>query len=267
MDIKAEENILKKNEKNNEECWDKETQNVILGNYNIIKEDNTEPPNYDISGETLYINIYINHDNNVVIIGEVDYNYAAWTSFTPADAYELNRLIIKHNIELSSKSGAIPVATHYSGYMSCLGLTEGKASLLNYYKVTISRSDGEINNTGGRKLIWKSTEGKSYIGEVNDIAGEIAKDIALLRDDIRRKLRTEECPELLDKLNDYKKNVDKCKKNFSINLYEELIWSIKNELNEHPHYVLSENNEIRDLYCELIMECYDLYCLYRSLTH
>lgn len=237
-------------------------------NYNIIKGSNIVSPNYDISDKTLYIDIYMNYDNNVIIIGEIDYNYAAWTSFTTASEYELNRLIIKHNIEMSNDSAVMPVATYYSGYMNSIGLTEGKSSLLNYYKVTISRQDTEVKENIGINSIWKSTEGKSYAGRVNDIAGEIASDIETLSDDIRKKQGAVDNREVLCSLRNYKKDVDKCEKNFSIELYDKLkIWSVQDEIEKQPYYILSENDEIRNLYCELRAKCHNLYRLYRSLTY
>ena len=65
-----------------------------MNSYNFIKPENSVAPNYDVHDKDTYFCIFVSHQEEVCIVGQVDNNYISWCSLTNISEKEINIDII-----------------------------------------------------------------------------------------------------------------------------------------------------------------------------
>lgn len=215
--------------------------------YNLVNESNQVIPNYDLSNQEIYFELYISPEKSVCIIGKIDNNYICWCSVTKLDDKETNAEIFNY---IANNSFNI-----YSQEYVILGY-ERYNEIGNWYNCDIVRStiDG---------MCWRTPFGH-YYGDDKDHHGKyFARDILWFYYELLEKcdFRINE-GFYIDLLNDYYHILTK---DVNYNYYRKMKPLIS--ILECESYLrLSPNETVRDLYLKCIKECNSLYNRYMDVV-
>ena len=118
--------------------------------FNLLNSRNIIKSNYDLSDKKVYLELYINKDKKLLIIGKLDNNYICWCSLTNITDKEDNAKIFDYIANNNF--------TMFSREQSVLG-TQMYEEIQKWYNCTISRAPYE-------DMLWSTPFG-FYYGKEN----------------------------------------------------------------------------------------------------
>lgn len=215
--------------------------------YNLVNKSNQVIPNYDLSNQEIYFELYISPEKSVCIIGKIDNNYICWCSVTKLNDKETNAEIFHY---IADNSFNI-----YSQEYIILGY-ERYNEIRNWYNCDIVRStiDG---------MCWRTPFGHYYGDDTDNHGKYFARDILCFCNELIEKcdFRINE-GFYIDLLNNY---FNILTKDINYNYYCKMKPLIS--ILECESYLrLSPNEIVRDLYLKCMKECNSLYNRYMDVV-
>lgn len=89
--------------------------------YNLVNKNNRLVPNYDLSKEKAYFDLYISPEKSICIIGRLDNNYICWCSITKLNDREINAGILRNYLNIFSKDDSGDYYNKMEPLISILG--------------------------------------------------------------------------------------------------------------------------------------------------
>lgn len=216
--------------------------------YNLITSMNSIKPNYDVSNEYIYFEIYVSSTEEVCIIGKIDNNYICWSSITSTKEVDKNAEIF--NYLLSQPKNERLYSTKYEG------LSSRYEEIMKWHFFTVARHWHQDHYR------YRSPVSNCFLGSPPHNNGRfLANEIqSFFRDELEKcNYRLIENV-YLHVLNSYRILL---KKDNSPEYYHTMIPII--EILKHETYLkLSPVDEVRALYWDCLDQCSNLYNSYMT---
>ncbi len=213
---------------------------------NLINENNKIKPNYDLSNKEVYIELFVNKEKELCLIGRIDNNYICWCSITNIADKDNNAKIFDYIA--NSKF------TAFSHEHKVLG-TDRYVEIQNWYRCEITRASV-------KGMQWATPFGAYYgSGNIEELGRFFSSDIIKFFDDLLELCEfrisgqryfniLENYLEILKKENDYSYYYK----------MKPLISILENE----SYLRICPDEKIRNLYLECMKVCSSLYNRYMS---
>lgn len=219
---------------------------------NLVNKGTSVTPNYRLEGRNNYIVFYINGDNDLILVGKADNNYAYWISKTKASDKETNELIFNHIANDSFQMAS-------SAYDVFNNIDISEKELETWYCERLVR-------VHGADMAWKTPFGHSYGKAQIEYNGRFfAEDMATLLKNLTVQCQYREADGAYEKvLKHYMKLLEKGRNN--VYFYSK-IRSLIEILEQEKYLVVSDNEKIRTLYLQIQKEISTLYNQYMTAMH
>lgn len=219
---------------------------------NLVNTNTSVSPNYQLEGKINSIVFYINRDNDLILIGKADNNYAYWISKTKASDKETNELIFNHiaNDSFQIVSSAYDVFKNFD---------ISEKELETWYCERLLRvQEGDA--------AWKTPFGHYYGKDQIEHNGRFfAGEIASLLKNLTVQCKFREADGAYEKvLKHYMKILEKGRNDM---YYYSKIRSLIEILEQEKYLVVSDNEKVRTLYLRIQKEIDILYSQYMTAVH
>lgn len=204
--------------------------------YNLVDQTTAVTPNYDISRKELYIELYFDSQDTVIIVGAIDSNYISWASVSSTNDIKLNAEIFNRIAK-----GGFRCATNEYLALKKKGIRY--EDLKRYYKAVLLRTQ----ESGGK---WKTPFGHYYSLDRTESNGDFfANDVKGFPEVLRERCRIRECNgQYAALLREYTAEL----RQTDFRAYDFRIRPIREMLEQEGYLVLSRNEDIKRLYLECI---------------
>ncbi len=214
-----------------------------IESYNFVCKDNALQPNYNLSKQGEYIDLYFTLTGEVIIVGAVDNNYIHWLSITKTSDTEINEQIFNYIANQDYQ-----YVSHEYKVLQSRNLDPDM--LDNIYKARLIRGNRE-------NVVWETPFGCYYGKDQIQYNGRFfANDIAHFCDKLRKRCEIREMKGIYKTvLQGYISYVSSIK----YMRYESDIKPLSELLRNEDYLLMSPNKEVRDLYIQCCNLCRSKY--------
>ena len=211
----------------------------------MITRSSHETPKYEINKSNSFISVYINSDNDLIIIGHADNNYVYWVSLTKADDKARNETIfnyIAYNPSARAAVAHLSDAVHIERY--------------EWYHARLFRPEYDKNR-------WSTTFGH-YYGDEEPAGQFFAGDVAVLLQVLLRKCSFREAGGAYENVLDYALSEMDAVKDTPYG-YNQMLKLIE-IMDKEDYLALSPNKRIREKYVRFLETKSRLYGQYMDVA-
>lgn len=148
--------------------------------YNRVSMKNSIIPTYDVTKYETFIDLYFNHEGEVMIVGNIEgTDYIFWLSITKTDDVEMNEKIFHH-----IAYGEMERISQLYRVLEQQRISETLPE--NCYRIRLTR-------VRGSELEWETPFGHSYGKQIEKNGELFAKDVKHFMEHVQKRCKLREC--------------------------------------------------------------------------
>ncbi len=225
----------------------------IYKEYNLVNDQTMVKANYDLSKRETSIQILIDRNGNLIILGVVDNNYIYWASLTKTEDKHINEIIFNH-----LANDPYDKVSHSYQALRTKGIEY--EDLKHWYQASLVRESKD-------NMVWKTPFGHYYGADQIENNGKyFANDVSRFLANLQERCEFRECNGEYIKVLEYYRDVLLHNQMDSDYMIYYKVKPLEEILRKEDYLRVSTNSEIRELYIQCIDVIGNLYNRYMSVA-